>query len=135
MTPVEVSLPGGRHSPQSWRNLEHHDSSLGRHKIVDFFKTDVVVRVLGNLPFQTIERRAIRSVIGPTDLPGRLVSYTKDEPTRRLPLQVGLVAESREVLTKVVEIIVVFSLLELHPLSLRRQSHQFLKLGLKFRRR
>lgn len=94
----------------------------GKHlpfELVDFPERHAVVSVPGNLPLERLEFcRVVPAICGSAN--GFVVVYAEEEPCVLLASQNCLVAQRREVPSKVLKAEVVFGLLELDDLGLVR---------------
>jgi len=97
---------------------------------VDIDKSYLMIGMLGDLDLEPLQPWFCRSIIRAADTSRRFVCHAEDEPAGGLSHQIGLVAQSGEVLAQLIEMVVVLGLLELDPLSLGREGHHLLESGL-----
>lgn len=112
-------VEGSRHARRCCRNLEGENSLSLDFELVDFPERHAVVSVPGNLPLERLEFcRVVPAICGSAN--GFVVVYAEEEPCVLLASQNCLVAQRREVPSKVLKAEVVFGLLELDDLGLVR---------------
>ena len=113
-------MPGSRRGECACRDLEGHDALSLNLELVDLLKGHTVVGELGDLVLEPTQpyawRLGLLAVGRPLDLP--IVRDTKEQPPAFCPTQVRLVAECREVLTDVLEVVVLLGSLVFDHLGL-----------------
>lgn len=82
--------------------------------VMNLDEGDAIGSLVGDLFLQAVQVLACRTEVGAHHLP--IVVDAEDQPCRRLALQIGFIAESREILSKLGEVIAVLCLLEFHYL-------------------
>lgn len=126
-TTVSDSFPGRRDTRRSGRNFKQDDALFLIHDFVNCLKCNLMVGVLSDLLFEFFQSGLLMTVIRTDSVSWGAIGDTKNKPASLLFVEIGFIAQGRELSPQIIEVKVVFCFLKLHPFSLKWQSQEFVE--------
>src|SRR5690554_1365318 len=126
VAPVVVAVPRHRHALGRGRNLEQQHPSVGMLNGMDLDEGQAVGGLVGDLLLQRLELPVALAEVG-ADHP-MVVLHPEHQPGAGQALEVGLVAQRRDIPAELVEAVGILRLLELDDLAFARAVEKLLKL-------